>query len=173
MDAAEITALIAEQMAILGGEVVKIGPGLGRLNKEFVEYQKTVSSTPPAAFKEMKSDAEDTLQLIIDMTMAAYDFARALQSASQQGSMMERQMSGMKAGARAGSMFGPIGTLVGGFVGLAAGRLAVGPANLRGDGEAARSGHEEAGRPARPRRHREPRRHHRGPGWADRSELLQ
>lgn len=123
MDAAEVTALIAEQMAILSGEVVRIGPGIGQVNKEWIAYQKSVSNAPPSAFKETKADAEDTLQLIIDMTMAAYDFARALQQASQNGSMMQRQMSGMKAGARAGSMFGPIGTLVGGFVGLVAGGL--------------------------------------------------
>ena len=123
MDAAEVTALIAEQMAILSGEVIKIGPGIGRLNTEFIAYQKTVASAPPSAFKETKADAEDTLQLIIDMAMAAYDFARALQTASQQGSMLQRQMTGMKAGAQAGSIFGPIGTLVGGFVGLVAGGL--------------------------------------------------
>lgn len=123
LDAAEITALLADQIAALSGEVVKIGPGIAKMTGQWIEYQKAATSAPPAAFKETKSDAEDTLQLIIDMTMAAYDFARALQSASQQGSMMERQMSGMKAGARAGSMFGPIGTLVGGFVGLVAGGL--------------------------------------------------
>lgn len=131
LKAAEITALVAEQMAILAGEVVKIGPGLGTLNREFVEYQKTVSSAPPAAFKETKADAEDTLQLIIDMAMATYDFVRALQRASQQSSMMQRQMSGMKAGAQAGSMFGPIGTLIGGFVGLVAGGLLGDPKHVK------------------------------------------
>lgn len=131
MDAAEVTALVAEQMAILSGEVVKIGPGLGRLNKEWVEFQKTAASAPPSAFKETKADAEDTLQLIIDMSMATYDFVRALQRASQESSMMSRQMSGMKAGAQAGSMFGPIGTLVGGFVGLVAGGLLGDPKHVK------------------------------------------
>lgn len=131
MDAAEVTALVAEQMAILSGEVVKIGPGLGRLNKEWVEFQNTAASAPPSAFKETKADAEDTLQLIIDMSMATYDFVRALQRASQESSMMSRQMSGMKAGAQEGSMFGPIGTLVGGFVGLVAGGLLGDPKHVK------------------------------------------
>lgn len=131
LDAAETTALIAEQMAILNGEVIKIGPGIGKLNTQWIEYQKAVKSAPPSSFKETKSDAEDTLQLIIDMTVAAYEFGQALYEASKQSSAMERQMSSMRAGARAGSLFGPVGTLVGGFVGLVAGTLMDDPKSVK------------------------------------------
>lgn len=88
----------------------------------FQNYTDNVNEGYEGA-KKTELTTEDILQNIIDMSMAAWDFAMAMKDASQKASMMDRQLSGMKAGARAGSMFGPWGTLIGGFVGLVVGGL--------------------------------------------------
>lgn len=124
MDAAETSAAVAQQLAEVAGEVIRIGPALQAGKSQWAAYANAVKQAKPSEeTKKAEASNGDLARKIEKATYAVLDFAAGLRRASQEASMMNRQLSGMKAGARAGSMYGPIGTLIGGFVGLVAGGL--------------------------------------------------
>lgn len=118
----------AIDVALQGISDRKLGPN-GEGNMDLVSQQVLFQNFTDnvneghEAVKKTKMTTEELVGTILDAAMAAWDFAKAMQHASQSADRMDRQMQGMKAGAQAGSMFGPWGTIIGGFVGLVAGSL--------------------------------------------------
>lgn len=132
MDAAETSAVVAQQLAEVADEVQRIGPALEAGRRQWAAYAAAVKQAKPSEETEKAERSADELARKIEKAAyATIDFAQGLRRASQEASMMNRQLSGMKAGAQAGSMYGPWGTLIGGFVGLVAGGLLGDPKHVK------------------------------------------
>lgn len=150
MDAADVTGLVAEQMAVLTGEVVKIGPGLGKLNSQWVAYREAVAAVTPrqiaqAGASEQQAAASRKLADVFrDLAGALADLAQT--NGGRLGAVAQTVASmavGATAGAQMASAMGEIAAsgaaAVGSYVKLASAAVAAAAAMAQATGSADRT----------------------------------
>lgn len=103
--AAEVSGEVADQLARVGGEVVRIGPGLAKVTGHWIAYREAVKSVTPEQIKQAGA-SEEQLQAAMKLADAFRQLSSSLADLAQVGDGklggIATTVSSMAVGATAG-----------------------------------------------------------------------